>query len=550
MLPTDETTSPKAAGGMTLRIDSPTTTTPPYNDDSNSPRLISSTKEKRWFHRTQYPGSLLFNIATFILPALYSTLSKLWISELDSSLVVTTDAFTYMNTIAEAFNEGLPRAAWVIIGDKASRSLASRLQLSHTLILCQTMTGVLLAIIFTAAADEFAGKFVPEEVRSRSLAYVRISAWTVMGGMVETAVGSVSRALDRTDVPTVIATVKVVANIVLDLLFLSRFRVVRKGKGEVGVEMQAGLQLCCQMVAAGVGLGYFWWRESWKVWKGGGRRSTRTGTGIDGDGMGMDHDDDDDLEDDTVNLRPSWDAFMVLLRPGIFTFAESGIRNALYLWLVTTIVALGSIYATAWGIFNTIRWGLVMVPVTALEQTSLQFIGHGWGAWRKDVGIHVLRPRPATWREVLIMVRPALYSLALALAFEVPIAIFLSIFGARPFALYISGSEAVADVTAYMWRTIDWCYIFYAMSTQLATVLLATRPKWYLAQSVASNIFYVLPWAVVCQVKDLSQGNAWTWHSLVFGGSLVFSFVIILVFDVTWVWSLRTGRAKLDVFRE
>jgi hypothetical protein len=85
----------------------------------------------------------------------------------------------------------------------------------------------------------------------------------------------------------------------------------------------------------------------------------------------------------------------------------------------------------------------------------------------------------------------------LALVFEVPIAIFLSIFGARPFALYISGSEEVAEVTAYMWRTLDWCYIFYAMSTQLATVLLATRPKWYLYQSLASNFLYVMPWAIV-----------------------------------------------------
>lgn len=101
-----------------------------------------------------------------------------------------------------------------------------------------------------------------------------------------------------------------------------------------------------------------------------------------------------------------------------------------------------------------------------------------------------------------------------------------------------------------MWKTIDWCYIFYAMSTQLATVLLATRPKWYLAQSMASNILYVLPWAVVCQLKDLSQGNAWTWHSLVFGGSLVFSLVVVLVFDGAWVWSLKKGRVKLDVFHE
>lgn len=501
MLPKDDT---KPAGTATSRPDSPDEEhqhTPHQSLTTTSP----SPNPEKWYHRTQYPGSLLFNIATFILPALYGTLSKLWISEIDTSLVVTTDAYTYMNTIAEAINEGLPRAAWVIIGDKSSRSLSSRLQLSHTLIAFQTLAGLVLAVIFMAAAEAFAGKFVPEEVRERSLTYVRIAAWTVMGGMVETGVGAVSRAMDRTDVPLVVMGTKFGVNIVLDLLFVSRFRVTR---GVVGVEVVAGLQLVCQVLAAGVGLGYFVWRESWRVW--GVRR--RRGRGL-GDEVGGGGDEGD------ARLRPSWGAFKVLLRPGLSTFAESAVRNALYLWLITTIVALGSIYATAWGIFNTIRWGLVMVPVMALEQTSLQFIGHQWGAWRKQVGVNNLHPRAASWREILTITKPALYSLALALAFEVPMAIFLSVFGARPFALYISGSEEVADVTAYMWKTIDWCYVFYAVSTQLATVLLATRPKWYLAQSVASNILYVLPWAIVCQVRNLSQGNAWTYHSLVFGES-------------------------------
>lgn len=131
-----------------------------------------------------------------------------------------------------------------------------------------------------------------------------------------------------------------------------------------------------------------------------------------------------------------------------------------------------------------------------------------------------------------------------------PLAIFFSRFGARPFAYYLSESAAVADVTERMWRTIDWCYIFYAISTMLATVLLATRPKWYLYQSLASNLLYVLPWAIVCQVKDLDAANAWTYHSLVFGGSLVFSFVDILIVDVIWAWMLLKGRSRLETFRD
>lgn len=88
-----------------------------------------------------------------------------------------------------------------------------------------------------------------------------------------------------------------------------------------------------------------------------------------------------------------------------------------------------------------------------------------------------------------------------ALLFEIPLCIFMSVFGARSFAKYLSGSDEVAAVAAHMWRTIDWCYIMYAVYIQLAAVLLATRPKWYLWQSLGSNLLYVLPWAIVCQVR-------------------------------------------------
>lgn len=211
-----------------------------------------------------------------------------------------------------------------------------------------------------------------------------------------------------------------------------------------------------------------------------------------------------------------------------------------------------------------------MVPVQALEATSLTFIGHEWGKykstlcyvfeasrpdrpssagqWRRKVGPTTRRPK-ACRRDLFIIVKPALLSLSLAVVFEVPLAIFLSRFGARRFAFYLSDSAEVADITELMWRTIDWCYVFYAVSTMLATVLLATRPKWYLYQSLVSNLMYVLPWAIVCQVKDLDRSNAWTYHSLVFGGSLVFSFVDILVVDLLWAWTMIVGRARLEVFR-
>lgn len=64
----------------------------------------------------------------------------------------------------------------------------------------------------------------------------------------------------------------------------------------------------------------------------------------------------------------------------------------------------------------------------------------------------------------------------------------------------------------------------------------------YLYQSLVSNLAYVLPWAIVCEVVDLNPDNAWTYHSLVFGGSLVFSFVECVVVEAIWAWMFVAGK--------
>lgn len=221
--------------------------------------------------------------------------------------------------------------------------------------------------------------------------------------------------------------------------------------------------------------------------------------------------------------RPSLGALKTLLPAGALTLAESGVRK------VSGIVAMGNAYATAWGVFTTMRWGLVMVPVQALEATSLAFVGHAWGAWRARCENATRRPR-ATRRDMLELMGPVLLSCSIALLFEVPLCVFLARWGARRFAYYLSGTEDVSHITEKMWRTIDWTYIFYALSTQLATLLLATRPLWYLYQSLASNILWVLPWAIAVSKVGITPDDAWTYHAVVFGGSLVFSFFDISLF--------------------
>lgn len=487
--------------------------------DEAPQRAQTSQPLSHHFHRTTYLGALLFNAASFTLPAIYSTLSKLWVAKIDSSLIVTTDIYTYIGVVAEVLNEGLPRAAWVIIGDKASRSLAQRLQLTHTLILFQAILGLIMSIAFTAGAATFAEGFVPIEVRETSITYVRISAFSAFSSAIDTAVSAATRALDKPDVPLIISSVKFAVNIILDLLIISTFHV---GKHNPTINMQAGIQLACSLLSALFGLMYFLWTTTIKF-----HRRPRT------------------ADESPSSTAPQLQSLYVLLRPGIATFAESAVRNALYLWLITTIISIGLEYSTAWSVFITIRWGVVMIPVMALEQTSLAFIGHAWGAWRQRIGVGNLQPKMDRV-DAFVIIRPAIISLVIAVVIEVPLCLVFTFAAAKPFARYLSDSDEIAEITAMMWRSLDWCYIFYAMSTQLATILLATRPRWYLWQSLASNLLYVLPWAIACQTANLDPSNAWTYHSFVFGGSLVFSFADILVFCGLWLWTLMSGRMKVE----
>lgn len=433
-------------------------------------------------------------------------------------MVVTVDAYTYIGVVAEVINEGLPRAAWLIIADNASRSMESRLGLSQTLIIFQASMGLIVSLIILGAATEFTAAFVPIEVRQTSLTYVRLSSFSVFSSSIEYATANATRALCMPDVPLVISIARFIVNIILDLLLISPFHI---GTYKPSATLQAGIRLACDMTAALSGLAYFTFTVIQLK-----RR-----------------------DDATTVSRPSVTAFLVLLRPGIMTFIESAVRNALYLWLVSNIVSMGSNYATAWGVFNTIRWGLVMVPVQTAEASSLAFTGRRWAAFRSTEGRQQLRPT-ANKQQLIYITAPASIACIIVLAVEIPLCILLSTVGAKPYARWISGSDVVAAITAHMWQTIDWCYIFYALSTQLATILLATLPKFYLYQSLVSNIFYVLPWAIVCQVKNLDANDAWTYHSVVFGGSLVFSFFDVGLFLIWWVYRLSRGKLNVDKYRD
>lgn len=245
--------------------------------------------------------------------------------------------------------------------------LSQRLGLTHTLILFQAVLGLIMSLAFVGGAATFAKGFVPGEIREVSLTYVRISAFSALTSAIETAVASATRALDKPDVPLVISSVKFLVNIVLDMLIVSKLHV---RSHTPTINMQAGIQLTCNMTTAFVGLVYFFITTSLPA-----HREFLHQEG-----------------ENTKVMHPSLRALGVLFRPGVLTLAESAIRNAVFLWLVSTIMSMGQTYATSWGVFNTIRWGLVMVPVQALEATALAFISHRWGAWRRQIGTTTRRP--------------------------------------------------------------------------------------------------------------------------------------------------------------
>ncbi|KAJ5306462.1 hypothetical protein N7508_005477 [Penicillium antarcticum] len=318
----------------------------------DSPSISSPSK----WSRERYPGSLLFNLGAFILPALYSTLSKLWVANIDASHVVTTDIYTYIGVIVEVLNEGLPRSAWLVIGDKSTRTIRARMDLAYTMIFVQTGLGILMTVVFLSCSKTLAAGFVPVEVKQTSITYVRLSSVQAVTSAVETALSASTRALDNPDVPLIISSAKFLINIVLDLLLISKVHV---GAWQPTIVMQGIVRLACDTVSALCGAIYFFTMVV-------NRYQT----------------------DSESPRRFRWNAstLLTLIRPSMYTFSESAIRNAIYLWLVHRIILLGSDYATAWGVFNTIRWGLVMVPVQALEASTLAFVGHNWGQLRARAG--------------------------------------------------------------------------------------------------------------------------------------------------------------------
>jgi len=64
---------------------------PPVEDDRDQKSSLSRTNTGERLSqltrfRSSYHGALIFNLCAFLIPAVYGTLSKMWIANIDSSL--------------------------------------------------------------------------------------------------------------------------------------------------------------------------------------------------------------------------------------------------------------------------------------------------------------------------------------------------------------------------------------------------------------------------------------------------------------------------------
>lgn len=235
--------------------------------------------------------------------------------------MIITDIYTYIGVVSEVVNDGLPKVAWLLIGDKATRTMSSRLGLSYTLVLLQAILGAILTIICIAASKQLTVAFIPAQVREISITYIRIASVSALSSAIQVAVTDCTRALDYPDVPLIISSTSVAINIVLDLLIISKFHI---GSWTPTIIYQALVRLACDLSSTLAGLLYFIYVAiSLK------RR-----------------------EDYHEHIKPTIRALKVFARPSVYTITKSAVRNALYLWLVSRIIALGQNYGTALGGFH------------------------------------------------------------------------------------------------------------------------------------------------------------------------------------------------------
>ncbi|KAI9099867.1 hypothetical protein DFS34DRAFT_680246 [Phlyctochytrium arcticum] len=505
--------------------------------------------------RNTFAGALLLNFIAFLIPALYGTLQKLWIGQIDPSGVRVKDAWGWMTLLTDTATEGLSRVAYLLVGD-LTRPMGDRLQLATTLVLGQGFSGIFGASALAIAAPGFALPFFSSAIKASSTKFVRVASFAAGFGVIQAAVEATTRSLDRPEVPVVISLCKTILNIILDAALLSPYRV---DKAIPTYNTQAAIRLSCDGFGAFVGCVYFVYLV-YKIKPRG-----------------------------TKFPIPTFHTVLVILHPGNFSVVEAALRHGLLHWLAAAIVPLSAPYAAAFGVFKKIRLGLIMVPALALDRTSVTMMGHRWGAFRerfgdpkswragplqnneaKETGIEleddtidvehvcsidkkapvvistaVLTSANPSYKDIIDLARPGIIALVAILVIELILNTILSAGPIRNLAFYLSSNAPVADLAANMFHSLNWTYILLSASMPLASILLATRVDLWFFSSLVTNLVWLLPWCIFFAAKDASANKAWTYHSVSFAGPMVLGLFVTIAAVGIWTWHLRSKRPFL-----
>ncbi|KAK2712484.1 hypothetical protein QYM36_011243, partial [Artemia franciscana] len=199
--------------------------------------------KKAWYSRARFIGAIMFNTAAMMVPATYLTLSKAWVAHINTTDVAITDSYTYLGVIAKVLNEGLPSVGYLIIGD-VTISKEKRFNLIHSLVCFQALAGLVMSSIFILAASFLSSILIPGEVSSKSIQYIQISSCSIFFNVVDCTIVLAFRTADRPDIPIIINITKTLVNIILDIVLISKFRII----DVTTVNIQAISRLICSSV--------------------------------------------------------------------------------------------------------------------------------------------------------------------------------------------------------------------------------------------------------------------------------------------------------------
>ena len=134
---------------------------------------------------------------------------------------------------------------------------------------------------------------------------MRISALVALSSVIQVAVSLYIYTLDQPDIPLLLNSTGFIINIVLDLLFISKFYI---STFKPTILIQAGIRLVCNIISAITSLYYFVYI------------STKMQQCI-----------YSSQEQDEIASQFKLKALIVLVHPVVYTFTESVIYNSIYL---------------------------------------------------------------------------------------------------------------------------------------------------------------------------------------------------------------------------